>query len=650
MPCVSAFLSSRVGRVLTLAASLSPAGAAWAQTPVVAETPDGGAQDTARLEAFVDGVVAAHRRLRGIPGVSVSVVKDGQLLFAKGYGLAQIEEQRPVKGDRTLFRIGSVSKTFIWTALMMLHEEGRIDLSADVGKYLKEVELPAAFDAPVTVNDLMAHRAGFEDSFAVFTHRDESELSLAAALSRDMPARAMAPGTRTAYSNWGTALAARVVENVSGMPFEKFLFERILKPLKMQRTVLKGPTTMPEALRGDLAAGYTLEAEQPKRSGYMEIGPYAPVGGMASTAADMARWMLVHLGQGKVDGAQLMKPATHRKMWTRAFDDRPDAADMAHGFMSQTYRGYGIVGHGGATAAFLTYMALIPKLGVGIYVSQNASPNFSLPVDVSHLVIDLLIGGEPKRRSWSDEAAEPAEGIKAYAGTYLGNRRAFVYFLKVGAVQSVVEVAPDKNGRLLYAAGPKVRRLHPVPDVPDTYEDDSGFRVFFGRDDEDRVAYVTDVMGTTTFERVGVIDAPSTFIGTLAAAFLLALTILLAAWKRHGRPRQTRMLGTTFDVLDLLAALMTAGFFVALVWFLIALSAFQISDAFNYPPPAVTAFRAAGWAAFGAGLVTVLTIIPGWFAAGWTFWRKLHHTVFALGLGALAFMLVQWKVIFSSLV
>ena len=129
------------------------------------------------LEAYVDGVVTAHMRQHRTPGVTVSVVKDGRPLFAKGYGLADIETGREVTGDDTLFRIGSLSKTVIWTSLRMLAERGQLDLDTDVNEYLQGIEIPETFEEPVTLDHLMAHRAGFEVSMAVFTHLDSADIS-----------------------------------------------------------------------------------------------------------------------------------------------------------------------------------------------------------------------------------------------------------------------------------------------------------------------------------------------------------------------------------------------------------------------------------------------------------------------------------------
>ena len=300
------------------------------------------------------------------------------------------------------------------------------------------------------MNDLMAHRPGFEESMAMFTLRDDTSLTLADALAENPPARVMAPGTRTAYSNWGTALAAQVVSDVAGVPYATFLNERILEPLAMRRTTLDGPSVMPEPLRNDIAVGYILRQKLPYRSDYMQIGPFAPVGAMASTADDMARWMRFHLNEGEVDGVRLMKRNTHRLMWTRAFNDRPQASDMAHGFMSQTHGGYLLIGHGGATGTFLTYMALIPQLGIGVYVSQNGAPAPRLSFDIGPLVVDHVTDRNAALPRWSDEPRAPRRRSQALS------RKVF------GEPSGVYVLSPARHSHAGGADRPRRQRPTPI--------------------------------------------------------------------------------------------------------------------------------------------------------------------------------------------
>ncbi|WP_269848514.1 serine hydrolase domain-containing protein [Methanosarcina horonobensis] len=122
-----------------------------------------GPTDSGELEVFMDGAVNTQLKAHHIPGATVAVVKDGQVIFAKGYGYADIDERKQVAGNQTLFRVGSVSKLFIWTAVMQLAEQGKLDLDADVNIYLKDFQIPSTYSRPITLKNLMSHTSGFED-------------------------------------------------------------------------------------------------------------------------------------------------------------------------------------------------------------------------------------------------------------------------------------------------------------------------------------------------------------------------------------------------------------------------------------------------------------------------------------------------------
>ncbi len=178
--------------------------------------------DSTEAEAFFDGILPGQLEQYRIPGVTVSVVKDGELIFAKGYGYADIEQRKPVVADRTMFHIGSITKLFTWTAVMQLVEQGRLDLHADVNTYLKDLQIPPTFPKPITLAHLLTHTPGFEDNFStLFVFTPDALLPLRDYLIRDLPERVYPPGEIIASSNYGTALAGYMIEQVSGMPYEK---------------------------------------------------------------------------------------------------------------------------------------------------------------------------------------------------------------------------------------------------------------------------------------------------------------------------------------------------------------------------------------------------------------------------------------------
>src|SRR5215217_2345879 len=140
-----------------------PSKSATSEPPVPAAPSDRPHDLTAAdVEAFLDGLVPQQLKHDDIAGATISIVKDGKLLFAKGYGYADVEKKKPVSAQETLFRPGSVSKLFTWTAVMQLFEQGKLDLDRDVNDYL-DYKIPEAFGRPITLKNILTHTAGFDE-------------------------------------------------------------------------------------------------------------------------------------------------------------------------------------------------------------------------------------------------------------------------------------------------------------------------------------------------------------------------------------------------------------------------------------------------------------------------------------------------------
>src|SRR5215216_4077874 len=262
--------------------------------------------DPAELEAFLDEELGREMEKHHIAGAAVSVVKDGELFFTKGYGYADLENKIPVDPERTIFRIGSVGKVFTWTAVMQLVEQGKLDLDEDINTYL-DFRIPDTYPQPITLKDLMTHTSGFEDRWLDSVVSDPSDLVPAREwLVSYMPARVHPPGDIVGYSNYNAMLAGYIVARVSGEPYDQYIQEHILNPLGMVHTTAK--PSMPPNIRAHTSVGYVYEdgsfKEFPDTSGmgqraleYADMGQPAlvPAGDMQASATDMARFMIVHL-------------------------------------------------------------------------------------------------------------------------------------------------------------------------------------------------------------------------------------------------------------------------------------------------------------------------------------------------------------------
>ena len=250
-------LRARVRVVGVLVLCLAVAGVAAAQARPSA--PQLTAQD---LETFLDGMVPLQLRQNDIAGTVVTVVKDGKVIFSKGYGYSDVKSRTPVTADATLFRVGSISKTFTWTAVMQLVEQGKIDLDRDVSTYV-DFKIPSPFGKPVTMRNLLTHTPGFEQPVKDMMARDAVSLSpLGSYVKTHLPLEIYPPGTTPSYSNYGATLAGYIVERVSGVPFDEYISKNILQPLGMTRATFDQP--LPNDLKPLMSEGYA-QASQPAK-------------------------------------------------------------------------------------------------------------------------------------------------------------------------------------------------------------------------------------------------------------------------------------------------------------------------------------------------------------------------------------------------
>jgi CubicO group peptidase (beta-lactamase class C family) len=262
------------------------------------------------LEAWLDGFMPFAIERGDIPGAVVVVVKDGQVLLQKGYGYADVKKKQPVDPELTLFRPGSVSKLFTWTAVMQQVEGGKLDLDADVNQYLDFEIPPGPAGKPVRLRDVMTHTPGFEEAVKELIADDPARLvSIEESVKRWIPERIYEAGTMPAYSNYATALAGYMVERVSGQSFDDYIDQHVFAPLGMAHSSFRQP--LPEALLAGMSKGYESGSDEPKP---YELISMAPAGSLASTASDMARFMIAHLQNGAYGEQRILAEATAKQM------------------------------------------------------------------------------------------------------------------------------------------------------------------------------------------------------------------------------------------------------------------------------------------------------------------------------------------------
>jgi CubicO group peptidase (beta-lactamase class C family) len=348
-----------------------------------------------------------------------------------------------VSADATLFRPGSTSKLFTWTAVMQLVEQGRLDLDRDVNTYL-DFKIPARQGKPVTLRQLMTHTPGFEDGARGLMPATPEEVNLQNYLKRHLPQRIFPPGELVAYSNYGCGLAGYIVQRVSGEPYAQYIERHILAPLGMDRSTFEQP--LPPALAAMMSRGYQ-RASDGKPQPFELVDP-APAGAMSATATDMAKFMIAQLQEGRYGDAQILQPATARLMHSPQYAPAPGMPGFDLGFYQEDRNGLRIIGHAGDTMLFHSDLHLLLDKGVGVFLSFNSAGNpeaggtLTLRRAIFHAFLDRYFPA-PSPQSGAVPASAKADATRV-AGWYESTRRndsAMKLFALLS--QFHVDAAPD---------------------------------------------------------------------------------------------------------------------------------------------------------------------------------------------------------------
>ncbi|HET9181494.1 MAG TPA: serine hydrolase domain-containing protein [Candidatus Angelobacter sp.] len=489
----------------------------------ISETPH--EMTAADVEAFLDGFVPMQLQRENIAGAVVLVVKDGKVLFARGYGYSDVAKKTPVSVDATLFRPGSISKLFTWTAVMQLVEQGKLDLDRDVNAYL-DFKIPSTFPKPITMRNLMTHTPGFEEQIKDLISADGVPMtSLRQHLVAHMPARIFPPGTTPAYSNYGAALAGYIVERVSGKPFTEYIEENIFKPLQMDHSTFVQP--LPTNLKPLMSNGYTVGSGKAKP---FEIVQVAPAGGLSATAADIAHFMIAQLQDGKYGDAQILRPETAQLMHSRQFGLAPALNEMCLGFYEESRNGHRIIGHGGDTIYFHSDLHLVLDAGVGFFVSYNSLGKGEISPRTA-LWDHFLDRYFPYRPPEPSKLASAQADARLIAGHYISSRRSETNFLKVLNAFDQANVMPDNDGTIRVSPCKEFNgELKKWQEVgPLLYRAVNGQEMLaFRRDHRNRLEAVTS-FPAVVYQHTGFFSS-SKFNEALIISCLLIMALTLLFW------------------------------------------------------------------------------------------------------------------------
>ncbi len=405
------------------------------------------------MGTFLDAIIAEQMKTNHIPGVVVTVVKDGQVFFTKGYGYSNVIDQIPVNPTQTLFRIGSVTKLFTATAVMQLVEQGKLNLDTDINTYL-DFKIPSTFPTPITLKNLLTHTSGFEESnIGLIVDNPEQLTSLGNFLKTHIPARVFPPGEVAAYSNYGASLAGYIVERVSGLSLSDYMEKNIFLPLNMNHSTLRQPLLAD--LGKNLAIGYNFINNQYVK-GEFEIVQGSPAGAISATADDMAKFMIAQLQKGRYNEIRILSEATAELMQS-PHPYNPSLEDtMAYGFVWNHINGQLDLWHNGATFLFHSGLHLLPEQNLGFFISANAPGASDLEAIIFQDFMDRYYPAQP------DESPTPLANMNSrkglYEGEYFSSRSNFTGVEKIINLLSPMNVSVSPDGYVLFSSGGTVRK------------------------------------------------------------------------------------------------------------------------------------------------------------------------------------------------
>jgi len=317
--------------------------------------------------ASLDTIVPALMKRYDVPGAALAIVRGNKVVALKGFGVSRARDNARVDSARTLFRLGPIGNLFVATAVMQQLYPFYAELDEDVNSFV-EFQIPKTWPEPITLERLLTHTAGFDERVIGSAAPSlDSVGPLAPYLRSNIPYRGWRPGEVIGYSSYGFALAAHVVERMSGIPFDRYARERIFMPLGMTRTFyLRVPNPFANAIAdGHVCDGASCVAAP-------EVFPRAwPVGLVYSTAADMAQFLIAQLNKGASANGRALDSGAVTLMQEQHFTADSLLPGMSYGFFNQRHRGHRVLSQSGRVPGTNNLVLLVPDEKLGFYLVAN---------------------------------------------------------------------------------------------------------------------------------------------------------------------------------------------------------------------------------------------------------------------------------------
>jgi CubicO group peptidase (beta-lactamase class C family) len=621
------------------------------EAPVAPSPSAPGLNDPQEFAAFVNQFFNEEMSKAHVPGAAISVVKDGELFFTKGYGYANVEEQIPVVADRTLFRVASLSKLFTATAAMQLYERGLLDLNADVNQYLPNFQLENPYPEPVTAARMMLHTDGTTRRRIGLAARTEAEMKpLGDYLADHMPPVVWPPGELYSYSSHSIALLGYLVERLADTPFVEYVDENILQPLQMRRSTFLQPP--PPELADDLAVGYQYRNGEFKPVPFLYLN-IAPAASMSATATEMAKFMIAQLQGGRYGDVGILQPETVRLMHEQHFTHHPKLPGTGYSFRERLENNIRMVGHLGSLRGYSSSLTLMPDRNIGIFIGSNSFGG--IHEKLLNRILDRYF-------PVADESPpiEPLQLSDAQLDRFTGTYRDLEYprhtFVKISAPFKHLNIQKGGNGTLLVSTpglfflgnAPKIR-LVPVESLLFRRANDDALTAF-GEDEEGRITYAFNPIWPKigAYERIPwyeTIWVQAGVIGFCAVVFLSAAIV----WPII--PVIRRLQGKRFQVERRwseawsLAGLIGTLNLVFLIGFPLSLWLIGVWKLVYGVPPIVVAFLCIPLVTTPLTLGLPFVTLLAWKDNYWSALKRWHYSLITLAAVVFIPILAYWNLL-----
>lgn len=446
-------------------------------------------QDSKALDAFADDFFLQKMSRHHVPGAALVIVKDGEIIFSKGYGYANIEKKIPVNPQNTIFRVASVSKIFTIAGVMQLEEQGLIDINQDVNNYLRNFKVENNYAEPIRIKYLLTHTDGFETrDLGTFAQEPADLLPLENILKNDLNSPVQAPGSKITYGGYGTALAGYLISQVTDRPFEEYLNDSIFRPLNMENSTFD--QVLPENLKENLAVVYNYE----ESTGQFTPAPFlyvntAPTGALSTTPEDMGKFLLALLNGGRYGENRILQKRTAEKILTRQYTSNPSLPGVTYGFMESLCNGQRGLIRDGSGVGIRSQIYLLPEHNLGYFYVQNIRGD-EMAEEFNEAFMDQFFPGKEEK---PDKPIDfDSKELGKYEGIYRPAQTAKHTLVKMEALaMGDLQIKADKKGDLtvtvlgeseIYGGFPKVSQWEEIKPLLFRRADQERYMAFQGNE------------------------------------------------------------------------------------------------------------------------------------------------------------------------